>query len=91
MTSYESYANILSGASQGASSALKSSTEYANSKREAKEAKRRTLANLLNNAFNRNQKLFRAGQDYQDDLSDYKSQAMQQVARGFVEALQGGR
>jgi hypothetical protein len=62
---------------------------YATSKKEAKEAKRRTLANLLNSALKRNQHLFHAGQEYSDDMNDYQSQALQQVARGFVNALQG--
>ena len=61
----------------------------ANSKREAKEAKRRTLANLLNSSLKRNQNLFRMGQEHSDDMNDFQSQAVQQVARGFVDALQG--
>ena len=83
------WANIISGAGQGATQAMQGATAYATSKKEAKEAKRRTLANLLNNSLKRNQGLFRAGQEHADDMNDFQSQAMQQVARGFVEALQG--
>jgi hypothetical protein len=83
------WANIISGAGQGASSAMQGATAYATSKKEAKEAKRRTLANLMNQAMKRNQGLFRMGQEHQDDLNDYQSQAVQQIARGFVDALQG--
>ena len=83
------WSQIISGAGQGASSAMQGATGYATSKKEAKEAKRRTLANLLNNALKRNQGLFRTGQEHADDMNDFQSQAMQQVARGFVEALQG--
>jgi len=83
------WASIISGAGQGASSAMQGATAYATSKQEAKEAKRRTLANLMNQAMKRNQGLFRMGQEHQDDMNDYQSQAMQQVARGFVDALQG--
>ena len=61
----------------------------ASSKREAKEAKRRTLANLFNSALKRNRNLFNMGQEHVDDLNDFQSQAIQQVARGFVDALQG--
>lgn len=80
---------IIQGASQGAGSALQSVAANANSKKEAKEAKRRTLANLLNTALRRDRALFRMGQEHSDEMNDYQSQAMQQVARGFVEALQG--
>lgn len=83
------WSQIISGAGQGASSAMQGASGYATNKREAKEAKRRTLANLLNNASRRNQGLFRAGQEHEDDMNDFQSQAMQQVARGFVDALQG--
>ena len=83
------WANVISGAGQGASSAMQGASAYATSKKEAKEAKRRTLANLMNQAMKRNTSLFRMGQEHQDDLNDYQSQAMQQVAKGFVDALQG--
>jgi hypothetical protein len=29
------------------------------------------------------------GQEHSDDMNDFQSQALQQVARGFVQALQG--
>ena len=85
----QDWASIISGAGQGASSAMQGMAGNASSKQEAKEAKRRTLSNLLNQALKRNQGLFRVGQEHADDLNDYQSQAMQQVARGFVEALNG--
>jgi hypothetical protein len=87
--SAQDWSSIISGGGQGASSAMQGATAYANSKKEAKEAKRRTLANLMNQAMKRNQGLFRLGQEHSDDMNDFQSQAMQQVARGFVEALQG--
>lgn len=83
------WAQIISGASGGASSAMSGSAQFANSKEEAKEAKRRTLANLMTNAMKRNRSLFKANQDYQDEMNDYQTQALQQMARGFVESLQG--
>jgi hypothetical protein len=83
------WSQIISSAGQGAGNAMQGSNAYANSKQEAKEAKRRTLANLLNNAMKRNQNLFRMGQEHQDDMNDFQSQAMQQMARGFVDSLQG--
>lgn len=83
------WASILSGVGQGASSAMGGMSAAAQTKNEAKEAKRRTLANLMNNAMKRNQGLFRVGQEYGDEMNDYQTQALQQVARGFVDALQG--
>lgn len=87
--SAKDWASIISGAGQGASSAMQGATSYATSKNEAKEAKRRTLANLMSQAMKRNQGLFRVGQEHADDMNDFQSQAIQQVARGFVDALQG--
>lgn len=87
--SAEDWSQIISGAGRGAGSAMQGATANATSKMEAKEAKRRTLANLLNQSLKRNQGLFRVGQEHSDEMSDFQSQAMQQVARGFVESLQG--
>jgi hypothetical protein len=81
------WAQILSGAGQGASSAMQGATANATNKMEAKEAKRRTLANLLNQALKRNQGLFRVGQEHSDEMRDYQSQALQQLARGFIESM----
>lgn len=83
------WSTIMQGAGQGASSAMQGATANATNKREAKEAKRRTLSNLLNQSLKRNQGLFRVGQENADEMNDFQSQALQQVARGFVEALQG--
>lgn len=83
------WSTIISGAGQGAGSAIQGAAAYANSKAEAKEAKRRTLANLLNQALKRNQGLHRVGQEHADEMNDFQTQAMQQVARGFVDAMQG--
>lgn len=87
--SAKDWSTVISGVGQGAGAAMQGAASYANTKREAKEAKRRTLANLLNQAMKRNQGMFRMGQEHADDINDYQSQAMQQVARGFVEGLQG--
>lgn len=87
--SAQDWSTIISGAGQGANSAMQGGATSANSKKEAREVKRRTLANLLNSALKRNQGLLRVGQEYADDMNDYQSQAIQNVARGFVDSLQG--
>lgn len=83
------WAQIISGVGQGAGAAMQGASAYATSKKEAMEAKRRTLANLLSQAQKRNQGLFRVGQEHSDEMNDFQTQAMQQMARGFVESLQG--
>ena len=83
------WSRIIQGAGEGAGSAMQGAAQFANSKSEAKEAKRRTLANLLNQSMKRNRGLFRKGQEHGDEMNDYQSQALQQIARGFVESLQG--
>lgn len=83
------YAEILAGASKGTESAMRGATEYANTKRGAKESKRRTLANLLEKALKRDQALYRVGQEYSDEMNDTKAQSLQNVARGFVNSMQG--
>jgi hypothetical protein len=81
------WSQILAAGGQGASNALQGAVASATNKREAKEAKRRTLANLLNQAFKRNQGLFRVGQEYANEMNDLQSQSLQNTARGFVNAL----
>lgn len=88
-SSSQNWANIISAGGQGAASGLQGMSANASSKAEAKEAKRRTLANLLNSSLKRNRGLFRMGQEHMDDMNDFQSQALQQVARGFIDSLQG--
>jgi hypothetical protein len=85
----QDWATIISGSGEGARAGMQGATANATSKVEAREAKRRTLANLLNNALKRNKGLFRVGQEHAGDMSDFQSQAMQQVARSFIDSLQG--
>lgn len=87
--SSQDWAQIISGAGQGAQSAMQGASASIASRKEAREAKRRTLSNLLNSALKRNQNLFRAGQEHGDEMRDFQSQALQQVARGLIESLQG--
>lgn len=85
----QDWAQIISSAGQGISGAMQSNAGLANSKREAKQTKKRTLANMLSQAMRRNQGLNRVGQEYSDEMSDHQAQSLQQIARGFVDALQG--
>lgn len=85
----QDWSTVISGASQGAGAGMQGMAAAANSKATAKEAKRRTLANLLNQSLKRNQGLFKMGQEHSDEMNDFQSNAMKQMARGFVESLQG--
>ena len=85
----QNWTSVLSGVSKGAESGLQGQRAYVQNKNDAREAKRRTLANLMNQAMRRNANLFTAGQEYGDEMNDFQSQALQQIARGFVNALQG--
>ncbi len=83
------WANIMASSAQGAGQAMQGNSAYANTKMDAKEQKRRTLANLLSQAMKRNRGLYQHGQEHQNDMSDFQSQALQQLANGFVQSLQG--
>lgn len=83
------WAKIIQSSGEGAGSAMQSMAANAASHAERKEAKRRTLANLLNQALKRNQNLQQVNQEYGDDMSDFQSQALQNTARGFVNSLRG--
>lgn len=84
----EDWAEIIKGAASGAKTALNSPYQASN-KKDAKESKRRTLANMLNNALKRSFNLNKAKRSHKGDMADFKSQALQQAARGFSSALQG--
>lgn len=83
------WATIIQGGAQGASQGFQSAAQYANTKDEAKEAKRRTLSELLKNSIKRDLSLFKAGTGHQNEMTDFQSQALQQIARGFVDSLRG--
>ncbi len=83
------WARIIEGLGSGAMNFMQGSASNAASSQELKEAKRRTMANLLNKALRRDLSLYGMGRDYADELTDYKTQIMQQIARGFNNALQG--
>lgn len=78
---------IFKGGAEGTRSSLEGAAKFASSRKEAKEARRRTLANLKNKAAKRSHAAFRSGQDYNEDAADLKSQSIQQMARDFVNAL----
>ena len=81
------WAEIIQGIGQGAGSAMHGLSQAASSRKEAREAKRRTLANLLSQAMKRDRNLLKAKQEHGGEMRDYQSQIMQQVARNFAQGL----
>lgn len=79
------YEDIISGVGKGAASAIQGYTDLASSKKEAKEAKRRTLANMLKQSLKRSQGIFKTGKNYNNEMKDYQAQVMQDIARNFVQ------
>src|ERR1700677_1752178 len=67
--------------------AISEGSEAYQNARSIKESKRKALADLLNSSMNRNQDLFDADRESQNEMADFQSQAMQQIARGFVNSL----
>ena len=87
--SAEDYAKVFKGSAEGAGSATAGASSGAIHARQAREAKRRTLAKFMNDAIKRNQQLYHSGQEHGDEMSDYQSQSLQNIARGFINSMQG--
>jgi hypothetical protein len=85
----QDWSSVISGAGEGASSAIQGAADYKTAKKTARESKRRTLANLLSQTLKRKQGLFKREQEHGEEMSDVKSEAMQHAAHGLVESLKG--
>jgi len=85
------WANVIHGAGKGAGEGFKTAGQYAATKADAKESKRRTLADLLKNALKRDLAMYRADVGHQDEMSSMQGDALQQMARGFVDSLRGAQ
>ena len=83
----QDWASLIHGMGQGASEGLRSSTQYAQTKKDQKELKRRTYADLLKNALRRDLAMYRADTGHQNDMTNLQGDALQQVARGFSDSL----
>lgn len=87
----EDISSIIGGLGEGTQRGLASTAEYAGSRREAAEVKRRTLANLLSRIMKRNQGLFKAGQEFSGGMGEYQSNLMQSLAKTFADTLRGSK
>lgn len=87
--SHADLASIIHGVSSGASNVLASQASGVRSRADAREARRRTQARLLNAALRRQKALYDMNREYQSELEDQRGGTMQDVARGFVNSLKG--
>lgn len=85
------WATVIQGAGQGAAEGFKSAGQTAATKAEAEQLKRRTWADLLKNALKRDLAMYRADVGHQDEMSSMQGDALQQMARGFVDSLRGAQ
>lgn len=83
--SAQDWSTVIQGMGQGAGNAMAGNAANAQSKMTAKESKRRTLTNLLNQALKRDRGLFRAKQEHGDEMKDYQSQVLQKMAQNFAQ------
>ena len=82
-------ASIIHGVGKGAANVLGSQSSGVRSRQDALEARRRTQARLLNNAFRKRQDSYLLGNEYDNELNSQSGDIMQQVARGFVDSFKG--
>ena len=85
----QDWATVIGAGAGGANTALGSLAQTAASKREAREAQRRTLYRLYQNALKRRLSTFREGQEYSGDMADAQSEQLKDIARGFAGSLKG--
>lgn len=85
------WSTIIAEGLKGAGQGMQGASQHAQSKRELKEARRRTLARLMNSAMNRERGRYKTGQEYSDEMNDTGTQSLQHVARSFASALHGSR
>lgn len=83
----QNWADIISGLIGGAASSRSGLSGAAGSRKEAKESKRRTIANLLTGALTGQQKSLMSGLAGGNALADIDNQAMQHLASGFISSL----
>lgn len=81
------FASISSGAGQAVGQGLQAQGQYAKTKEEKEELKRRILANLLNQAVQRDLSMYQATTAQEDRTSANQGDALQEMARGFADSL----
>lgn len=80
----------IAAAAQGAGSAMGASASGKAAKREAKENKRKTLADMYNKALQRELELYKHSSEQGGLNSARRASILQDTASGFRQALLGG-
>lgn len=89
---YKNYADIIGASAKGGQDALSAGLTAAGTKANARDIKRQSFADFINGILRNKFALNRVNTEYQDEMTDTRSNAIQQMARGFAEALNmGGR
>ncbi len=82
-------ATVASSALQGAGSMFGGGAQAKAAKKEAKEMKRQTLADILNKALGRELDLYKFTKEQESGMTKSKMAALQEAANGFTRALTG--
>ena len=80
---------VLGGAAEGTAGALRHGAEMARSKDELKEIKRRRKHETLAKNIQNQMRMKRMQREHTNEMAGFNADAMQDVARGFVDALRG--
>ena len=79
----------LAAATQGSASYMGSAKQAAAEKKKAKEQKRKTFADLLNDALNREHDTAKDLRHTQSEMTGARAKAMQDLASGIRQSLSG--
>lgn len=82
-------ATVTAAALQGGGSALGGASQAKAMKKQAKETKRQTLADMYNKALQREFDLYRFGQEQGGTNTARRNAALQETANGFSRSLLG--
>jgi DNA anti-recombination protein RmuC len=85
----QDWASMIATGGKSTADVLNALSIGVGSKKEAKEAARRTLSRLTNSARGRAVKSFRANQNYRDEMTESQAEQMREMARSFIESLSG--
>lgn len=80
-------ATVTAGALQGGGAAMGGAAQGRAMKKQAKETKRQTLADLYKSALQREFDLYRFGQEQGGNNTARRAAALQEAANGFTRAL----
>jgi hypothetical protein len=81
--------SFLGGAGQGISGGL-GAGNVSSAAKDATEARRRTIADMIKRSMGRDRTMMAANQRSSSSGQDLDNEIMQEMAKGFVDAMRGG-